>query len=348
MTTRGINIESYELLRKPRDLWEELPISNEVAETVTAGRQQIQKILDGEDTRKIVVVGPCSVHNPDEALEYARRLKELADKLKERLLLVMRVYFEKPRTTVGWKGMINDPDLDDSFNVEKGLRMARKLLLDISEQGVYCATETLEPITPQYLAGIVSWAAIGARTTESQTHRQLASGLSMPVGFKNGTDGRITTAVNAIRSAASPHHFIGVNPDGEVCVYTTRGNRYGHLILRGGGGRPNYDVVSIRLIKEQLADSGINTKFMIDCSHDNSGKDYRMQPVVLRDVIQQIRNGEDSVIGVMLESNLNEGKQKIPEDKSQLKPGVSVTDSCICWDTTVDALTEAYEGLVKD
>jgi 3-deoxy-7-phosphoheptulonate synthase len=269
----------------------------------------------------------------------------LADRVSDKLLLIMRVYFEKPRTTVGWKGLINDPDLDDSFNVEKGLRMGRQLLLDITKIGLPTATEALDPIVPQYIGDLISWAAIGARTTESQTHREMASGLSMPVGFKNGTDGSIKVALNALQSAMQPHNFLGIDQEGQVSVFQTKGNPYGHVILRGGEGRPNYDPVSVEEVETALKKANQQPRIVVDCSHGNSNKDYRLQPIVMENVIQQVANGNNSIVGLMLESHLAEGNQSIPTDLTQLQYGVSVTDKCINWDKTVEIVMAAYDRL---
>jgi 3-deoxy-7-phosphoheptulonate synthase len=260
-------------------------------------------------------------------------------------LLIMRVYFEKPRTTVGWKGLINDPDLDDSFDVEKGLHIGRQLLLDITKLGLPTATEALDPIVPQYIGDLISWAAIGARTTESQTHREMASGLSMPVGFKNGTDGSIKVALNALQSAMQPHNFLGINQEGQVSVFQTIGNAYGHVILRGGEGQPNYDSSSVAEVEAALKKAGQQPRIVIDCSHGNSNKDYRLQPIVLENVVQQIVNGNNSIVGLMLESHLFEGSQSIPADLSELKYGVSVTDKCINWEQTTEIIMAAFDRL---
>ncbi|MGB2131232.1 MAG: 3-deoxy-7-phosphoheptulonate synthase, partial [Marinobacterium sp.] len=298
----------------------------------------IKDILDRKDKRLFVVVGPCSIHDTEAALEYGRKLKVLAEELKDSLYLVMRVYFEKPRTTVGWKGLINDPHLNDSFDIEEGLHIARKLLLDLSEMGLPLATEALDPISPQYMQDLISWSAIGARTTESQTHREMSSGLSCAVGFKNGTDGGLDVAVNAMKSVSHPHNFLGINGDGEVSMVRTRGNRYGHVVLRGGNGKPNYDSVSVKLCEQALEKAGQQSNIMIDCSHANSSKDPALQPLVAENVANQILEGNNSIVGLMIESNLDWGNQSIPEDLSQLKYGVSVTDACIDWDATETCL----------
>jgi 3-deoxy-7-phosphoheptulonate synthase len=333
-----LNIESNIPLITPEALKAKLPISEAAAATVMEGRQVIKDILDRKDKRLFVVVGPCSIHDPEAALEYGRKLKALADEVKDTLYLVMRVYFEKPRTTVGWKGLINDPHMNDSFDIEEGLHIARKLLLDLSEMGLPLATEALDPNTPQYLQDLISWSAIGARTTESQTHREMSSGLSCAVGFKNGTDGGLDVAVNAMKSVLHPHSFLGLNGDGQVSIVRTRGNRYGHVVLRGGNGKPNYDSVSVKLCEQALDKAGQQANIMIDCSHANSSKDPALQPLVAENVANQILEGNRSIVGLMIESNLDWGNQSIPEDLTQLKHGVSVTDACIDWKTTEDCL----------
>ena len=310
--------------------------------TVLTGRHQVQRVLDREDRRLLVVVGPCSIHDPRIALDYAARLKDLSDKVKDTLLLVMRVYFEKPRTTVGWKGLINDPDLDGTHKVEKGLQLARQILVEVNELGVPAATETLDPISPQYLAELLSWSAIGARTTESQTHREMASGLSMPVGFKNGTDGNLDTAINAMQAALEPHHFLGINLDGQTCVIQTRGNRYGHLVLRGGKHGPNFDALAVKKAEDGLEKAGLRQEIMVDCNHANSGKDPVRQEIVLRDIVRQIKDGNESLIGVMIESNLKGGSQKVGPD---MEYGVSITDACLDWENTRRILLDAHQDL---
>jgi len=337
----NVNVAGTQRLPPPAAIKAELPARPAVEAAVVDARRQLQAIMDGRDPRLFAVVGPCSIHDPQAALEYARRLKALAGELEDVLVLVMRVYFEKPRTTVGWKGLVNDPDMDDSFHIEKGIRLARRLLLDLNEMQLPAATEALDPIMPQYFGDLIAWTAIGARTTESQTHREMASGLSTPVGFKNGTDGSLQTAVNALKSARQPHHFLGIDQAGQTAVMRTRGNRYGHIVLRGGGGRPNYDSVNVALAEQALREAGLPEHIMIDCSHANSNKDHRLQPLVARDVVEQVVNGNRSIIGLMLESNLHEGRQDIPADLSQLRYGVSVTDACIDWATTEQCLREA-------
>ncbi len=334
----NINVGSQDVLVTPEQLKRALPMSNQVHDVVADSRKVIQDILDRKDHRLFVVVGPCSIHDPIAAMDYARRLKTLADELADTLYIVMRVYFEKPRTTVGWKGLINDPHLDDSFKIEEGLHIGRQLLLDILELGLPTSTEALDPISPQYLQDLISWSAIGARTTESQTHREMASGLSSPVGFKNGTDGGLTVATNALNSVAKPHRFLGINSEGQVSVFTTRGNRYGHIVLRGGSGGPNYDSVHIRLCEEALAKAGIPCNIMVDCSHANSNKQPELQPLVVENVANQIVEGNKSIVGLMIESHINAGSQSIPANLDELAYGVSVTDGCIDWATTEQCL----------
>ncbi|SEF98081.1 3-deoxy-7-phosphoheptulonate synthase [Marinobacterium lutimaris] len=335
-----LNVESTTALVTPDELKKKLAISDAAAQTVMEGRQVIRDILDHKDKRLLVVVGPCSIHDPEAALEYGRKLKALADELKDNLYLVMRVYFEKPRTTVGWKGLINDPHMNDSFDIEEGLHIARKLLIDLSEMGLPLATEALDPISPQYIQDLISWSAIGARTTESQTHREMSSGLSCAVGFKNGTDGSLDVAVNAMKSVSHSHNFLGLNNEGQVAIIRTRGNAYGHVVLRGGNGKPNYDSVSVKLCEQALDKAGQSKNIMIDCSHANSNKDPAIQPLVAEDAASQILEGNRSIIGLMIESNLGWGAQSIPERLEELKYGVSVTDACIDWKTTEASLRD--------
>ncbi|HWH78477.1 MAG TPA: 3-deoxy-7-phosphoheptulonate synthase, partial [Candidatus Binatus sp.] len=315
------------------------------AETVLNGRESIEHILDRDDHRLFVVVGPCSIHDPVAGHDYAQRLKKLADDVSDTLFLVMRVYFEKPRTSVGWKGFINDPHMDDSFHIEEGMGKAREFLLRVTELGLPTGTEALDPITPQYLGDLISWTAIGARTSESQTHREMASGLSTPVGFKNSTDGNIEVAINAIKSARRAHNFLGINREGRSSIVRTRGNRYGHIVLRGGGERPNYDTVSIALTEKALADANFSANIVVDCSHANSSKDPYVQPLVMLDCVRQIRDGSQSIVGMMVESNIEGGNQAIPSDLSQLKYGCSVTDPCIDWSTTESMIRNACDVL---
>jgi 3-deoxy-7-phosphoheptulonate synthase len=341
----NINILSQDVLVTPRDLKQELPLSDAARKTITEGRQVIQNILNHKDHRILVVVGPCSIHDTKAALDYAARLKKLADAVSDSLFIVMRVYFEKPRTTTGWKGLINDPYLNDSFKISEGLHVGRGLLLDIAEMGLPTATEALDPISPQYIQDLISWSAIGARTTESQTHREMASGLSCAVGFKNGTDGSLSVAINALKSVASPHRFLGINAEGRVAIVTTAGNPYAHVVLRGGDGKPNYDSVSVNLAEQELRKSGITPNIMVDCSHANSNKNHDLQTLVIENVTNQILEGNQSIIGLMIESNLKSGNQKIPADLNDLEYGVSITDACIDWDATEEALRGMHNKL---
>jgi 3-deoxy-7-phosphoheptulonate synthase len=341
----NVNVDAQEILITPAALKAALPMSDAAKEVISAGRETVRNILDGKDHRMFVVVGPCSIHDVDAAMDYARRLKVLADEVRDTLVIIMRVYFEKPRTTVGWKGLINDPYLNDTFKIEDGLHIGRKLLLDISELGLPTSTEALDPISPQYLQDCISWSAIGARTTESQTHREMASGLSSAVGFKNGTDGGLTVALNAIGSAVKPHRFLGINGEGQVAVIHTRGNAYTHIVLRGGSQGPNYDSVHIKLCEAELDKSGIPLNIMVDTSHANSSKQPSLQPLVIENVTNQVLEGNTSIIGLMIESNINAGNQSIPEDLSKLAYGVSVTDGCIGWEETETALRTMRERL---
>ncbi|MDB3998644.1 3-deoxy-7-phosphoheptulonate synthase [Litorivicinus sp.] len=345
MRLSDLNIDDYQVVITPTELKKELPLPESVRDLVANSRQTVKDILDGMDDRLFAVVGPCSIHDTELALEYGKRLKALADEVSEQVFIIMRVYFEKPRTTVGWKGLINDPHLNGSFEIEDGLRKARKLLIDLSEIGLPLATEALDPISPQYLQDTITWTAIGARTTESQTHREMSSGLSSPVGFKNGTDGSLDVAVNAMKSVVSGHAFLGINPQGQVAITKTKGNQYGHVVLRGGGGKPNYDSVSIALCEQALEKAKLPTNIVVDCSHANSNKDHNVQPLVLDDIAHQIKDGNRSICGVMIESNINEGNQSIPDDLSQLKYGVSVTDACISWESTVKSLNKMASTL---
>ncbi|WP_026852154.1 3-deoxy-7-phosphoheptulonate synthase [Geothrix fermentans] len=336
----NLNIDAFDRMPSPAEVHAALPVPDAVADTVATGRRDLQRILAREDPRLLVVVGPCSIHDPAAGLDYARRLKALSDEVSDTLLLVMRVYFEKPRTSTGWKGYINDPRMDDSFHIEEGMRKAREFLLRIGEIGLPAATEALDPNTPQYIGDLISWTAIGARTSESQTHREMSSGLSTPVGFKNATDGDLAAAVNAILSASRPHSFLGLNDQGSAAIVRTRGNAFGHLVLRGGGGRPNYDTVSIALAEDALRKAGLPENIVVDCSHANSHKNPRLQPLVLQDCAHQIRRGNRSIVGVMVESFLEEGNQPIPEDLSSLRYGCSVTDACLGWEDTAALLRE--------
>ena len=341
----NVNVASSELLPTPEEIKRELPASARAQQCVLQSRAVVRAILDRRDPRLFVVVGPCSIHDLAAAREYAGRLHGLAARVSRTMYLLMRVYFEKPRTTVGWKGLINDPDMDDSFHIEKGIRLARQLLIDLAETGLPAATEALDPIMPQYLQELITWTAIGARTTESQTHREMASGLSTPVGFKNGTDGTLTVAVNALQSVRSPHHFLGITQQGQSAVFRTRGNPYAHIVLRGGGGRANYDSVSIALCEQELRKAGLPVNIVVDCSHGNSNKDPSLQPLVAGNCVNQVLEGNQSIVGLMLESHLGAGSQPIPADLSRLRYGVSVTDACIDWDSTERLLLELDQKL---
>lgn len=345
ITNIHIDIENSHILITPDELKAKIPLTEIAEKTVWRSRKDIENILDGLDDRKFVVVGPCSIHDVKAAEEYAQRLKILADRVKDKLLLIMRVYFEKPRTTVGWKGLINDPDMDDSFHIEKGLIIARSLLLKMAEMGLPTATEALDPIIPQYISELISWSAIGARTTESQTHREMASGLSMPVGFKNGTDGGIQVALNALHSASTTHHFLGIDQQGRVSIFKTKGNTYGHVILRGGSGKPNFDPENVKLVEDKLRQANLPARIVIDCSHGNSNKDYKLQAVAFETSIQQILDGNKSIVGMMLESHLYGGNQPLPSNLEELKYGVSVTDQCIGWEETERLILAAYAKL---
>ena len=338
--TSDLHVVETRPLVAPALLHRELPIDAASTETVASARRRIQAILRGEDLRLLVVVGPCSVHDVKAAREYAQRLAPIRERLKDQLEVVMRVYFEKPRTTVGWKGMINDPHLDGSYDINTGLRRARGLLLDLAREGMPTATELLDPVVPQYIADLISWTAIGARTTESQTHREMASGLSMPVGYKNGTDGSAKIAINAMQASARPHHFLGINREGHASIVSTTGNPYGHLVLRGGNGGSNYHLEAVQAAASELSKAGLKQRLMVDCSHANSNKDYRRQSDVLASVADQLRAGSQHVMGVMIESHLVEGNQKLTADLSQLTYGQSITDACISLETT--------EGLLLD
>ncbi|HWA74988.1 MAG TPA: 3-deoxy-7-phosphoheptulonate synthase [Polyangiaceae bacterium] len=334
-----VRIENLRPLVPPAILMEELPLDERQTARVASGRAEVGAIVDGRDDRLLVVVGPCSIHDPAAALDYAGRLKETAQSLEKELCVVMRTYFEKPRTTVGWKGLINDPDLDGQFAINRGLRVARKFLRDVVSLGLPTATEFLDPITPQFVADVVSWGAIGARTTESQVHRELASGLSMPVGFKNGTSGAVQTAVDAVSSAASPHHFLSVTKQGLAAIVATRGNPQCHIILRGGSAGPNYSEASIAEAVATLAKASLRTSVMVDCSHANSGKDPTRQPLVARDIARQLSAGTRSIFGVMIESFLVAGRQEVVKSRP-LTYGQSITDGCLSFDQTKPLLEE--------
>jgi 3-deoxy-7-phosphoheptulonate synthase len=348
MTTprlENLNVAAFDLMPSPEEIHARLPISERASDAVYEGREALKRILDRTDPRLFIIVGPCSIHDPVAGYDYAERLSALAESVRDTLCLVMRVYFEKPRTSTGWKGFINDPYMDDSFRIEEGIEKARAFLLKVAELGLPTATEALDPITPQYLGDLVAWTAIGARTSESQTHREMASGLSTPVGFKNGTDGDIQVAINAIQSAARPHSFLGLSFQGRSAIVRTQGNTYSHMVLRGGGGRPNYDTVSISITERALAKAGLPRNIVVDCSHANSYKDVELQPLVMSDCVHQVREGNRSIVGLMIESNLEAGNQPIPDDLSQLKYGCSVTDPCVDWPTTEAMIRKARENL---
>ncbi|UWS30121.1 3-deoxy-7-phosphoheptulonate synthase [Erwinia pyrifoliae] len=340
----NVHIADEQVLITPEALKKQYPLNKMLEGQITASRRVISDIISAKDHRLLVVCGPCSIHDPEAALAYARDLKKLADRVGDRLYIVMRVYFEKPRTTVGWKGLINDPHMDNTFDMEAGLHIGRKLLLNLVEIGLPLATEALDPNSPQYLGDLFSWSAIGARTTESQTHREMASGLSMPVGFKNGTDGSLATAINAMRAAAQPHRFVGINQAGQVCLLQTQGNPDGHVILRGGK-QPNYGPQDVAQCEKEMEQAGLRPSLMIDCSHGNSNKDFRRQSGVAESAVAQIRDGNRSIIGLMLESNIHEGNQSSEQPRSEMRYGVSVTDACINWETTENLLREIYQDL---
>jgi len=345
--TQNLHVKETARLLTPRALKVELPMSEASNRTVVATREKVMRILEQKDPRLLVVVGPCSIHDIAGALEYAARLNELRKELAEQMEIVMRVYFEKPRTTIGWKGLINDPHLDGSYDIETGLKKARRLLLDLTAMGMPAATEFLDPITPQYTADLITWAAVGARTTESQTHREMASGLSMPVGFKNGTDGSLQIALDAMQSARTPHSFLGIDQDGITSIIRTTGNPVGHVVLRGGRQRTNYDAASIQEAETRLAQAGLPVVLMVDCSHANSAKQHERQEEVWRSVIEQRASGTGSLIGVMVESYLEEGNQPIPGAPAQLRYGVSITDACLGWDVTERMLRSGRETLAR-
>ena len=341
----NVNVTDFDPMPSPEEIHARVPLSEHAAQTVMQGREALRNILDRKDPRLFVVVGPCSIHDPVAGLDYARRLKKLADRVSNTLLVIMRVYFEKPRTTTGWKGYINDPDMDDSFKVDQGMEKARSFLRDIAEIGLPAATEALDPISPQYLGDLITWTAIGARTTESQTHREISSGLSTPVGFKNGTNGDVSIAINAILSASRAHSFLGINGQGRTSIVRTRGNPYGHIVLRGGDGRPNYDTVSVQMAEQALAKAKLSPTIVVDCSHANSFKKPELQPLVMADVINQVHLGNRSLVGVMIESNILAGNQPMSDDLAQLTYGCSITDACVDWETTEKMLLEADKRL---
>ena len=340
----NVRVQSIQPLPPPSEYWRKYPSSEAVQRQVARHRLEIERIIAGEDERMLMIVGPCSVHDPEACLEYAGRLAGLAERVKDRILVAMRVYFEKPRTTLGWKGYINDPTLNGDHDVETGMGLARQFLLEVCGAGLPAATEFLEPFTPQYLGDLVSWGAIGARTTESQTHRLMASGLSMPIGFKNGTGGTVDIAVDGIVTARSEHVFLGIDDSGVASLVKTTGNPAGHLILRGGKTGPNYDVESIASAQRKLEKRGLKPNLIVDCSHGNSGKDHKIQARVLKDLVQQ-RLNNDGVVGLMLESHLDEGNQTLGDDSSTLRYGVSITDACIGWDETDGLIRDAHRQL---
>jgi len=340
-----LNIGSITPLITPDQLKKEMPITDAAVASVQSGRQAVRDILDRKDHRIFLVVGPCSIHDVEAAKDYAQRLKALSEKVSDTLYLVMRVYFEKPRTTVGWKGLINDPFMNDTFKIQEGLHISRQLLIDLAEMGLPLSTEALDPISPQYLQDLITWSAIGARTTESQTHREMASGLSSAVGFKNGTDGSLTVATNALMSVANPHRFLGIDQSGSVSIVETKGNNYGHVVLRGGGGKPNYDSVSVSLAEQALEKADLPKNIMVDCSHENSSKKPELQPLVMDNVSNQIIEGNESIIGLMVESNIKHGRQNIPANLDDLEYGLSVTDGCISWDETEEAILKMRDKL---
>ncbi len=342
----NVNIQSITLLPTPREIRQQLPQTAVTRRTVAEARETIEQVLDLEDPRLLVIVGPCSIHDLDAAMEYAVRLNDLSKKIRESLVVVMRVYFEKPRTTMGWKGFINDPFMDDTFRMDEGLRRARRFLLNLAEMGLPAANEALDPITPQYLADLISWTAIGARTSESQPHRELASGLSMPVGFKNGLDGSVVPAINAIKAALQPHHFFGITELGRPAVFGATGNPYPHLVLRGGV-KPNYNPEAVLACEKALAAAGLPVRVIIDCSHGNSNKDPGKEADVLASVTEQLEHGNRSIVGIMLESNLEWGNQPMASDPSTLKYGVSITDACIDWPTTEALLLDLHDRYRK-
>jgi len=338
--TENLNVVSFEAMLSPRELHERVPLADEAAQFIAAARSTICRVLERSDPRLLLIAGPCSIHDAAAGLDYAQRLHALAREVEDVFYVVMRVYFEKPRTVTGWKGFINDPHMDDSFHIEEGMELARRFLVDLAGMELPAATEALDPAAPQYLGDLIAWYAIGARTSESQTHREMASGLSAPVGFKNATDGNIGVAINAIRSAREPHSFLGITPDGTQAIVRTRGNRYGHVVLRGGQS-PNYDTAQVALTEQELARAGLGLNVVIDCAHANSMKKPELQPLVFRDCIHQIVEGNQSIVGLMLESNIVAGNQPIPEDKTKLVYGCSVTDPCIGWDTTARLVRES-------
>ena len=345
--TNNLNVSGLTPLIAPADLKQVLPLSEECAEFVASSRNQVKDILWNRDPRMMVVIGPCSIHDPKAALEYAERLATLNEELRDQLMIIMRVYFEKPRTTVGWKGLINDPDLNGTHQISKGLGIARNLMLSITDMGLPVATEMLDPITPQYLADTISWGAIGARTTESQTHREMSSGLSFPIGFKNGTDGNLQIAIDAMRAACHPHSFLGINREGRTSIVRTTGNPDVHMVLRGGNEKPNYEASDIARAQGKLDDANIGTSIMVDCSHANSLKDHNLQEGVMEAVMDQVAAGNGNIGSLMIESFLKEGNQKMADHPEDLEYGVSITDKCVNWDVSECMLRHAHAVLKK-
>lgn len=345
--TQDLHVVENRPLLAPNQLLEQLPLTETAAALVTESRDRIRNIMHNEDNRLLVIVGPCSVHDVDAAYEYAQKLVTLREKFCDQLEVVMRVYFEKPRTSIGWKGLINDPHLDGSYDINEGLRLARKLLLDLAEMGLPAATELLDPITPQYISDVITWTAIGARTTESQTHREMASGLSMPIGFKNNTNGSLQAASNAMLAASQPHHFLGINGSGHASIVSTTGNADGHLVLRGGKQGPNYEGTHVEQAAAELAQQNLNPRVMVDCSHANANKDHNRQVTVLENVAEQVRNGSQHLLGVMIESHLVAGKQPIPKSLDQLVYGQSITDACVNIDTTTQMLEQLATAVAQ-
>ncbi len=345
--TSDINVLENRVLPKPGELLRDIPRTDPQSQFILQARQEIHRIIFGDDKRLLLIVGPCSIHDTEAGLEYGQRLAKLAEEVSDRIMLVMRVYFEKPRTSIGWKGLIMDPHLNNSGDIETGLRTARAFLRDIVDFGLPTATELLDPITPQYTADLICWSAIGARTTESQTHRQMASGLSMPLGFKNGTDGNLHTAINAIRAASHSQTFLGINQDGQASVVTTQGNPNCHMVLRGGTDGPNFTASDIQKVENDLKGAELPWAIMVDCSHENSGKIPEKQPEVLTEILSQISSGNTSIIGAMLESNLNAGSQKFPAPLNKLQYGVSITDGCINWETTETLIRNTHCSLAS-
>ncbi|HXN85534.1 MAG TPA: 3-deoxy-7-phosphoheptulonate synthase [Candidatus Binataceae bacterium] len=343
---QDVHVKSTQALIPPHQLKDRLPVDEAIVATVVEARETIRKIIHGTDRRMLCIVGPCSIHDPASAIEFAERLRRLKDAVAEQIFLVMRVYFEKPRTTVGWKGLINDPHMDDSCDITEGLRIARTLLIEINRMGLAAATETLDPITPQYIADLISWSAIGARTTESQTHREMASGLSMPVGFKNSTEGNLQVAINAVQSARRAHSFLGITQEGMTAIIRTAGNPDTHIVLRGGK-TPNFDAASITECEQMLSAAGLEPRVMVDCSHAQTGKDYSKQPEVFATLVKQVAAGSNAILGAMLESNLEAGNQPLGTDRKALKYGVSITDPCIDWATTERCLMDAAATLAS-